>query len=387
KEERLKVQQRAYEKQQEFIAKTEDFIRRNKHGQKHAQAEDRRKKLERIEPVELPRGIASPVMGFPEASRTSDVALRAEGVSKSYDQPLFSDLTFEVQRGERWGILGPNGSGKTTLLRCLIGEVELDAGEINFGTGVACGYYDQQLRELSDDQQVVEAVRPPGKEFNEMQRRGLLAKFGLQGDVVFQSIGSLSGGERSRAALSKLAAQDSNFLILDEPTNHLDLWARDALERSLDRFEGTVLFVSHDRYFLNQVADHMLVVEPSRFRVIEGNYETYQHFVKEGLAEATSRAEGADESSRESADSKRPAKKSKDAAKRKRRFPYRKVADLEADVLQSETRIEELQAALASQEVLRDGERVREVKTELAEQQQSLELLYAHWEEAVEMNS
>ena len=122
------------------------------------------------------------------------------------------------------------------------------------------------------------------KEFVEQQRRDLLARFGVTGDMVFQKVGSLSGGERNRTALARLSASDANFLILDEPTNHLDLWARGSLEKALRDFDGSVLFVSHDRYFLNQVATKLLIVEPGRFRVIDGNYDTYQHFVKQGLA-------------------------------------------------------------------------------------------------------
>ena len=159
-------------------------------------------------------------------------------------------------------------NGKTTFvllaILCLLGLVEPDRGNVHTGTGVEVGYFDQQLAELDDRTPVVEAVRPPRKEFNEQQRRDLLARFGLIGDTSLQDVGSLSGGERCRAALARLAAADANLLVLDEPTNHLDLWARDALERSLTAFKGTVLFVSHDRFFVNRVADHLLVVEPGR---------------------------------------------------------------------------------------------------------------------------
>ena len=146
------------------------------------------------------------------------------------------------------------------------------------------GYFDQMLSGLDPDEQALDAVRPSHKEFVEQQRRDLLARFGVTGDMVFQKVGSLSGGERNRTALARLSASDANFLILDEPTNHLDLWARGSLEKALCEFDGSVLFVSHDRYFLNQVATKLLIVEPGRFRVIDGNYDTYLHFVKQGLA-------------------------------------------------------------------------------------------------------
>ena len=382
KAERVEVQRRTYEKQQEEIAKAEDFIRRNHYGQKSTQAKDREKKLARIERVEPPRHIAAPPMGFPAAKRSGDIVLRAEGLSKAFDRPLFQNLTFQIERAERWGIVGPNGTGKTTLLRCLVGEQTPDSGRVTPGTGVKIGYFDQLLTGLDGNQPVVDAIRPSHKEFVENQRRDLLARFGLTGDMVFQSVGSLSGGERNRAALARLAASDANFLILDEPTNHLDLWARDALEKALRAFDGTVLFVSHDRYFLNQVADHLLVVEPDRFRVIEGNYDTYRHL-------ASLNAVGKMSPATEKAGKSTPkAKKAvaEDTNKRRRRFPYRKVADLESEIFERESRIEELTGSLGTPEVVRSGEKTREIKAEIAEQQATLRTLYEHWEEATELN-
>jgi ATP-binding cassette, subfamily F, member 3 len=387
KGERLEVQRRTFERQQTEIAKMEDFIRRNQYGQKHAQAEDRRKKLERIEPVEPPREIAAPPMRFTPASRTGDIVMRVERLSKAFQQPLFQDLTFDILRGEKWGILGPNGSGKTTLLRCLLGESPMDSGRVVLGSGVRVGYFDQQLRCLDENSEVVDAIRPPHKEFVEQQRRDLLARFGITGDMVFQRVGQLSGGERNRTALAMLAALDANVLVLDEPTNHLDLWARDALERALLAFDGTVLFVSHDRYFLNQVADRLLVVEPGRFRVIDGNYDTYQHLVRQGLVQGDGQALAAPPSRSQSRGGKPTAADGDGTVRRKRKFPYRKLADIEADIHQREDRIESLHAALADPDVLRDGRRVKQTTAELEQTKQELATLYAHWEEAAEMNN
>lgn len=390
KAERLEVQRRTYEKQQEEIAKLEDFVRRNHYGLKHAQAEDRRKKLERIQRVPPPREIAAPVMGFPPAPRSGDVVLRAERLTKAYDAPLFEGLTFQIERGEKWGILGPNGSGKTTLLRCLLGLVEPDEGQIVLGTGVKSAYFDQLLSFSSEELEAVESVRPGHKEMHEPQRRDLLARFGLTGDMVFQNVGSLSGGERNRAALARLSAQDANLLMLDEPTNHLDLWARASLEKSLKNFDGTVIFVSHDRYFINQVADHLLVVEPGRFRVVEGDYDMYLHLVQRGLAagEATAKDAGRDKENETVAGSGQTGAESArgNATRRRRKFPYRKVNDLEAEILERETRIETLHEQLTLPDVLRDGTRVKDIKTEIDEQKSTLQALYEHWEEAVEMN-
>ncbi|MFO0869000.1 MAG: ABC-F family ATP-binding cassette domain-containing protein [Pirellulales bacterium] len=385
KAERLEVQRRTYEKQQAEIAKMEDFVRRNSYGQKHAQAEDRRKKLERIERVERPREIAASPMSFPPAARTGDIVLRVEGLAKAYARPLFQDLRFDVLRGEKWGILGPNGCGKTTLLRCLVGQQTPDAGRIILGAGVKVGYFDQMLSGLDANLEVVEAVRPGHKDFTLQQRRDLLARFGITGDMAFQQVASLSGGERNRAALAWLASLDATLLVLDEPTNHLDLWARDSLEKALREFDGTVVLVSHDRYFLNQVCDHLLVVEPGRFREIEGNYDTYIHLVRQGLAgtvptrkPSPAAPPQAAARSAESADNK--------PAKRKRKYPYRKAPDIEREIHEREARLTELHTLMATPEVLRDGRRVKELSNELSSQESTLAQLYEHWEEALELN-
>ncbi|QGJ71024.1 ATPase component of ABC transporters with duplicated ATPase domains [Planctomycetales bacterium 10988] len=387
KAERLLVQQRTYEKQQEFIAKTEDFIRRNNYGQKHAQAEDRKKKLERLERVELPREIQAPPMGLTSTGRPGDIVLRVENLTKSFDHPLFENLTFEIERGQRWGILGPNGCGKSTLLKCIVGNLQQDEGTIRLGANVELGYFDQQLSILKDDLPVVEAIRPPGKPFTEPQRREMLAKFGITGEMVFQPVSSLSGGERGRSALARLAASDINFLVLDEPTNHLDLWARGALEKSLTSYEGTVLFVSHDRYFLNEVATHLLIVEPGRFRVIEGNYETYQHFIKQGLAQEAIRGNSKTSTKEKDSSSKKSKQeKNEKITKRKRQFPYRKVEDIEKEIFEVESKLGDLQAEFGNEELYQDGDKVKDLQDEVDDLQDHLSQLYEHWEEANELN-
>ena len=385
KDERLLVERRVYEKQQLEIEKTKEFIRRNAYGQKHTQAEDRRKKLARIVPAPPPREIASPPMAFFTDIRGGDIVLRAEHLSKAYDRPLFEDLSFDLTRSQRWAILGPNGSGKTTLLRCLLGDESIDSGEVILGQGVEIGYFDQQLTALDDRQDVVDAIRPDRKEFDEPKRRNLLARFGITGDTALQKVEKLSGGERCRAALARLAAAEANFLVLDEPTNHLDLWARDALEHALRRFQGTVLMVSHDRYFVNQVADHLLVVEPGRFRVIEGNYATYLHLVRQGSVADPRAATKNSQMPKDDPSRKKPPPMD-DEPRQKRKFAYRKVEDLEAEIFQREAKLDQLHEALAAPETHRDADRVREVKTEITRQQETLKELYAHWEEAGELN-
>jgi ATP-binding cassette subfamily F protein 3 len=382
KAERVLVQARTFEKQQEFIAKQEEFIRKNFYSNPN-QSKDREKKLERVERIEPPREITGPPMSFTPATRTGDLVVRAEHLSKAFDRPLFKDLSFDIERGQRWGILGPNGTGKTTLLRVIVGRLEATAGRASLGTGVKVGYYDQMLRDLPDDVQAVEAIRPDHKEFTEPQRREMLARFGITGDMPFQKVSSLSGGERSRTALARLSAQDPNFLVLDEPTNHLDLWACDSLERALLKFDGTLLFVSHDRYFLNRVADHILIVEPERFRVLEGNYDTYVDTIRRRANEEAAAVAAAPKSTKPA--EAKPAEPKKD--RRKRKFPYRKTSEIEADILEHETQVEALEAKLILPETLRDGRLVKQTQADIERLRSELTQLYEHWEEAAELNS
>ncbi|MDR1962321.1 MAG: ABC-F family ATP-binding cassette domain-containing protein [Planctomycetaceae bacterium] len=474
KEERLNVQTRTYEKYIEEVEKAKEFIRRNHYGMKAAQAEDRRKKLERImeTPADPPRKIESPPMHFNKPSRTGDIVFRCEELSKGFTpgKPLFRDLTFDIERGQRWAILGPNGCGKTTLLRCLLNEIAPDAGKTVHGQGLKIGYFDQQLHVLDDSMQVVDAIRPVTKKiFEEPARRNLLGAFGLTGDQQLQTVASLSGGQRCRAALAKLSAEDANVLILDEPTNHLDLWARAALEKAVRDFEGTVLFISHDRYFVDRVADHLLIIQPdARFKTLEGNYSTFRHMVSKGLmadpfltdAFSDRKAAGgvgkamvstirqnqrrnhqepdALKTDAKQRETKQKEVKQKETEKQKtkteksptaqpfsavkkhkeplrkeehwknqqgktgetvpldgtkpkkekkvRKFPFRKIHEIEEEIFARETQIMAWNEDLLRPEIARDGERTKAIHLEIKEEQDKIALLYEHWEEASELN-
>ena len=384
RQERYEQDLKAYQSQREYIEKQEEYIRRVHYGQLHKQAASRQKQLDRIERLERPTLIEGPRMHFGTVRRTGDVVLEAEHLSKSYDRPLFRDLSFSLPRGRRLGIMGPNGSGKTTLLRILLGDEKPDAGKVKTGHLVEVGYYDQHLKVLADDKPVIRAVWPEADPDAEEQRmRDLLGRFGLVGDQVYQPVGSLSGGERSRAALARLVAQGVNVLVLDEPTNHLDLWACDALEQALLEFEGTGIVVSHDRYFLNRVVDLLIVLDGNgNAQVIHGNYDTYELMRAQQLeaarAEAKPRKEEKAAAARKGGAPEKP--------KRKRQFPYRKVEDLEADIAAVETELKALEERLASPELYRDGDRVKETTQAFEEAKVRLHDLYAHWEEAVELN-
>lgn len=395
KAERLEVQRRTFEKNQEEIAKLEDFIRKHHHGQKSAQAEDRRKKLQRIEQVEPPREISVPKFHFPEASRTGDVVVRAKGLAKSFDKPLFSDLDLQIERGQCWAILGSNGSGKSTLAKCLLGELEPDSGEAEIGHNVRIGYFDQLLSQLPADTTAAEAIRVPHRNLDDRERRDILGSFGLSGESAIKPLRLLSGGEKNRTMLAWLSAMEANVLVLDEPTNHLDLWSRHALEEAIQQFEGTVILISHDRYLVNAVADHVMVLRGGQVSQIVGNYDAYCHWVKEGLAvedrgNAPGKLGGSNGKAAQGKES--PATKANqgtkpsDKPKRKRKFPYRKVADLEGDIEQLESSIAGIHEAMLEPDNLRDGRKMKELQQTLADKESQLHSVYEHYEEACELN-
>jgi ATP-binding cassette subfamily F protein 3 len=387
RQERYEQELKAWEAQREYITKQEEYIRRVHYGQLHKQAASRQKAIDKIERLDRPTRIDSPHMHFGGVRRSGDVVLHVEDLSKSYDRPLFQDLSFTLHRGKRLGIMGPNGSGKTTLLRALLGEEESDSGKVQRGHLVEFGYYDQHLHTLPADKPVIRAVWPDADpDAEEQGMRDLLGRFGLTGDQVYQRVGDLSGGEKSRAALAKLVAQGVNVLVLDEPTNHLDLWACDALEQALLEFEGTTIVVSHDRYFLNRVVDLLLVLDGAgNVEVIHGNYDTYEMMRAQKLETRNSKAESRKKSETQPT-SARAAEQTNAKVKRKRKFPYRKVEELEEEIAATEMEIQELEQLLASPELYRDGERVKQTTKAFEEAKTHLQQLYEHWEEAVELN-
>ena len=378
--EKAKVLQRQFEKQQDYIADQEAYIRKYGAGQRAKQAHDREKKLARVERVETMREIVGPVMGFGEVDRSGDIVIEATNLSKAYDKPLFKGLNLSVLRGQCVGVMGPNGAGKTTLIKTLIGREKADEGQVKLGHKIQVGYHDQGLESLSPETTVLRAVWPEDDpEWVQGDVRDVLGRFGLGGEIVFQTVGQLSGGEKAKAALARLAATSANLLIMDEPTNHLDIWSCEALERSVREFEGTVLVVSHDRYFLNQVADRLIVVSDGKARVIEGDYETYQRLVQQGA---------------ETAPAKGPAKVENQAAKaadgpekRRRKFPYRKSADLEREIAEIEAQLVELEDQLGMPATWREPLKARATQQRHDDLREELAQLYAHWEEAVEFNS
>jgi ATP-binding cassette subfamily F protein 3 len=386
RQERMDQLEKQYERQQEYIQETESFIRRNMAGQKTKQAQDRQKKLARLDRIEKMSEIVGPIMGFEEVARSGDIVVDASNVAKSFDQPLFKGFTGSIQRGQCVGVIGPNGAGKSTLVKIMIGKLAPDSGNIRLGHNVRVGYYDQGLNSLPPETTLMRAVWPEDDmSWVENDVRDLMARFGLTGDMAFQKVGALSGGEKGKAALARLCATSANMLVLDEPTNHLDIWSCESLERSIKEYEGTVIVVSHDRYFLNQVADRLIVVANGTARFFEGNYEAWesaQAVIKSKEQELANRAASvakANEPVKQLATGQLP--------KKKRKFPFRKTADLEVDVARAENEKAALEAQLADPTTYRDEAKARLVREKFAALETKLTMLYEHWEEAMEYNS
>ncbi len=325
-------------------------------------------------------------MHFGQVMRAGDVVFEAENLGKAFgEKRLFSGLSFQLQRGKRLGIMGPNGCGKTTLLRILLGDEEPTEGSVKRGHLIQTGYLDQHLKLLDEDKPVIRAVWPhPDPELTEQRMRDLLGRFGLAGKIVDQPVGECSGGERSRAALARLVVEGANVLILDEPTNHLDLWACDALEEAIKEFDGTVIVVSHDRYFLNSVSDLLIVMEPDKVEVVYGNYELYESL--RATREAEEAAERKKKTVAPNNDGRVTSPTTSKPVKRKRKFPYRKVEELEKEVMEQEELVAELEAKLAAPEIYRDANLVKETMQDFEDAKELLKTMYEHWEESMELN-
>jgi ATP-binding cassette, subfamily F, member 3 len=256
REERRELQQKAYEQQQEMISKTEDFIRRNLAGQKTKQAKSRRTLLARVERLESVTNLDTAKFNLKPVARTGDLVLILDKVAVGFPtKTLAKDITLTLRRSERLGIIGANGTGKTTLLRTILGEMQPLAGESRWGSGVNVGYYDQRLLMIDERNTVLDELRTiTASTVTDGELRGFLGRFLFSGDDVFKPVSVLSGGEKGRLALAKLIYSRVNVLVLDEPTNHLDIASCEALEDALNDYDGTIITVSHDRYFLDRIA-------------------------------------------------------------------------------------------------------------------------------------
>ena len=368
---RLEQQRKAYEQQQAEIRRQEEFIRRNMAGQNTKQAQSRQKALQRLERVEKPTTDNQRMqLRFTTQQRESHEVIVGRQVWKSYgDRTVLRGLSCTVYRGEKVGLMGPNGAGKSTFLRLLMGEELPDRGTLRLGQNVTAAYYDQEMRHLNPQNSILDEVWQvePWKTAGDM--RAYLGRFLFSGDEVLQTVGTLSGGEKSRVALAKLMLSTANLLVLDEPTNHLDIPAREVLEQALAAYPGTLLIVSHDRYFLDCIISRLLYLRDGTCTSYAGNYTDYQAHLAAQTA-AQQQAPGVKKTSHIPPRLRpRPAKR-------------RKPSVIEAEIHHIEAEIAAVQTAIEAHDGT-DWQRLTELSTQQGTLTARLESLLEEWEESM----
>lgn len=380
-------QQREIKHQEEVIEKLKSFNREKS----IKRAESREKMLDRIEVIEKPSEVRTDMKLTltPRILSGNDV-LTVEHLSKSFDShKLFADVNFEIKRGEHVAIIGDNGSGKTTLLKILNGLVPADQGTFRLGSNVEIGYYDQEHHVLHSEKTLFEEISDDYPYLNNTQIRNVLAAFLFTGEDVFKRISDLSGGERGRVSLAKLVLSNANFLILDEPTNHLDIMSKEILEDALNGYEGTILYVSHDRYFINRTAHRILDLTEGQFVSYVGNYDYYleKHDTVMAAIEANA-PRNADADSAVAAKAAESevkldwkAQKEEQARLRKKENDLKKC---EEKIAELEERISEIDTEMSDPAIGTQVAKLQELTKEQAACQEQLEKLYEQWEELAE---
>ncbi|MDM5186715.1 ABC-F family ATP-binding cassette domain-containing protein [Bacillus sp. DX4.1] len=373
-----------YEKQQDEVAKLEDFVQKNiARASTTKRAQSRRKQLERMELMTKPLGDSkSASFHFDIEKQSGNDVLQVKDVSIGYNQePVIEHVNVRLTRGDSVALVGPNGIGKSTLLKSLVNKIETLGGDISFGSNVSIGYYDQEQANLTSSKRVLNELWDDYPMQPEKEIRTLLGNFLFSGDDVLKPVSSLSGGQKARLALAKLMMQKSNLLILDEPTNHLDLNSKEILENALIDFPGTLLFVSHDRYFINRVTTTVVELSTDGAQEYLGDYDYYV----EKKNEMFERAE------LEQLETNAPAQKQiaqekinyleEKERKKLERQRSRKIEELEENIAKLEEEITELEDQLCLPEVYADYERASEITTAKQTMQEQLEKYMAEWEE------
>jgi ATP-binding cassette subfamily F protein 3 len=379
------TQQRQYEEQQADIDKQKEFIRRFGAGQRSKEAKGREKRLVRllrsdavVQQVETQKKIH---LNISTDQRAGDRVLSVRDLSKSYDQKtLWKSLKFEVKRGERIGILGPNGSGKSTLLKVLLAQEDADEGELRWGANLNIGYYDQRLDIFDPENTVYEEVSQGREEAGLQALRDVLALMLFRGDDIEKPVGLLSGGERARVRLAQLLLDQPNVLVLDEPTNHLDIASCEALEGALNSFPGTVLCVSHDRYFLDKTAKRLFILEPPTMTDFEGNYSRWHDRVVAKAAAAKPQAAERSKKNQKSAPAQTPKSKSQNRDNPYLR-PFGKLTmqELERQITETEIAVAESQQAFADAAAFKDPSRRQKLQAEHEQLTKKLQQLEAEY--------
>lgn len=385
---RLATEMKHYEQQQKEIAKLEDFVNKNlvrASTTKRAQA--RRRQLEKMERIERPQTDDKSIhFSFSSQKESGNEVLDVEDLKIGYqDTVLAGPLTFNERKGQRIGIIGPNGIGKSTLLKTLLKKMPAIAGTIKFGANLDIGYYDQEQQQLHPEKTVLDEVWDDHPEIDETQIRNLLGSFLFVGDDVYKHVSDLSGGQKARLELTKLSFEPINFLILDEPTNHLDIDSREVLEGAINDFDGTVLFISHDRYFINQVATDVLAMQKDGITRYQGDYDDYLRAVTEQEQASADDSTTPDQKRAPKAGSaaQQSYQQSKEAQKARRKL-QRTVADLEEQMNQLSEQQEQVETQMADPDVATDIGKLTDLQKELDALTKQLEDVEEQWTAAAE---
>ena len=374
---RFEIRMKAYELQQKEIARQQAIIARYRQFNREKSiraAESREKRLEKVERLERPKDESAIHFHFDCRRRTGEDVLMVEELKKGFDgRTLFDHVKLHLRAGDRVALIGDNGVGKSTLFKCLIGEEKPDGGTIRLGAGVDIGYYDQHQAHLHENKTVLDEVWDDFRRLDQTEVRGALGMFLFTGDEVLMPISTLSGGEKGRVALTKLMLRKDNLLLLDEPTNHLDMDSREVLEDALERFPGTILAISHDRYFINRFATKVCVLENGGIREYLGNYDDY--------FEKINRMQEPD------GDAPQMTKTAMDKEKRRSREEEKRLRERRAAIQQAEAAIaraeeeaEAMEAQLAAPETYQNAEKATELSRAYQQKKEEIERLYQRWE-------
>ena len=374
---------KAYNKQQEEIAKLQDFIDKNiVRASTTKQAQARRKQLEKMDVLEKPAGDNKTVhFNFTPTRPSGNEVLKVEQATVGYepDKPMAGPIDFQVNKFDRIAIIGPNGVGKSTLLKSVLGKIPFLKGDAKFGANVDVGYYDQEIQQLNPKNTVIDEIWDDHPMMPEKDVRSVLAAFLFLADDIQKPVSALSGGQKARLELTKLALKHDNFLVLDEPTNHLDINSKEVLEQALKDFSGTVLFVSHDRYFINELATNVVAIAPTGSTTYLGNWDYYQEKLTETQAEAAAAAAAQPTAKTETAGAT-SYQQSKEDARAERKL-QREVDDLEQQLQDLSQQEAKIQKAMTAPDVLSDYIKMQTLQTELETVQKQTAKVEDAWEE------
>lgn len=380
-------QEAAYEKQQEKIKKEEEFIQKNLvRASTTKRAQSRRKALDKMERIKPPKHKQKVRINFTSDRPSGKEVLIAKDLTIGYpDKTMVSDIDFQVNKNDRVAIIGPNGIGKSTLLKTIMKKLEPKDGSIKYGASLDIGYYDQELQSLDPSKTVLDTIWDRHKTMPEKDVRSILASFLFTAEDIDKTVGLLSGGQKARLTLTVLSLEKDNFLLMDEPTNHLDIEAKEVLEQALNTYDGTLLFVSHDRYFINELANKIISVRDGHAKIYNGNYSYYLD-EKAKQAAAVQEAEAEQTESTTSANQNKgklsyQEQKARDSQKRKLE---RAVSEAEARIEKLEAEEQEIQTEMANPDIAASFEKLGPLQEKLSAVQEQLEQADNDWENALE---